>query len=84
MKDSGVELNEKGYVVTRMVLDRQSMDLAGSHINKEGLLEYPTMTSVEGVFGAGDIVDFRYRQAITAAAYGTMAALDVEKWLRRQ
>lgn len=69
-----LERDNHGYLVTRMVKD-------GVDQKEEWLDGYPTQTSAEGVFGAGDVVDFRYRQAVTAAGQGVMAALDVEKFL---
>ena len=55
------------------------MDENGYIIQKEN-----TQTSVKGVFTAGDVHDHRYRQAVTAAGFGCMSAIDVDKYLSEQ
>ena len=71
-----VKTNENGYILTSIngLITKQSLAQVWERV-------YPTMTSVDGVFAAGDVVDFRYQQAVVAAGMGAMAALDVEKWL---
>ncbi|MDH5403632.1 MAG: thioredoxin-disulfide reductase [Candidatus Heimdallarchaeota archaeon] len=66
-----------GHTPNTKIFDNQiELDTSGYIITKQH-----TMTSVEGVFAAGDVVDTRYRQAITAAGDGCRAAIDAEKWL---
>lgn len=65
--------------VTKLFSGQVELDAKGYMVVKEH-----TRTSVEGVFVAGDVHDYHYKQAVTAAGFGCMAAMDAEKWLEGQ
>ena len=66
---------------TKIFKDKLDMNSSGYIKIKSGLEGNATATSISGVFAAGDVADHVYRQAVTSAGAGCMAALDAEKYL---
>ena len=64
-----LDMDDAGYLVT------------GRPAEGDGLAPGGTATNIDGVFACGDVQDHTYRQAITAAGSGCMAAIDAERWL---
>ncbi len=73
-----LELDEQGYIKKK-----PQGDGPGNPSTNSGR-GFQMTTSVEGVFVAGDVHDYHYRQAVTAAGFGCMAALEAEKWIEAQ
>lgn len=68
----GLEVDSHGYV--KRIEEK----------DENGVIKYFTKTNVPGIFTAGDVHDARYKQAITAAGFGCMAAIDVDRYLAEQ
>ncbi len=85
---SPVLKDKKGYILTKQHITEklffQKDEMLALGIDIEQLKSqkyYPSSSNIEGIFAAGDCVDFRYRQASTAAGFGVASSLDIEKYI---
>jgi thioredoxin reductase (NADPH) len=86
--DSSKELDVDGVFIAighspNTDIFKGQLDMPGGYLTVKGGLDGDaTQTSVEGVFAAGDVSDHVYRQAVTSAGTGCMAALDADRYLK--
>ena len=75
-----IEVNSSEVIINDLVIEQLDTHNGGYVKVQAG----STRTSIDGIFAAGDLTDHIYRQAITSAGMGCMAALDAEKFLAEQ
>jgi thioredoxin reductase (NADPH) len=73
-----------GHLPNSQIFQNQLDLYESGHVKINFNKDRITETSKKGIFAAGDVTDSKYKQAITAAGYGCMAALDAEKYMEEE